>query len=144
MAKALLVLTTADSEELAKKLADTLVKRHQAACVNIVPGMTSVYRWSGRIKRDPELLLLIKTLETRFEAVSATIREIHGYEVPEVFAIPAHKVGDAYLRWVIYTPYATPESTGLSTKMTENAPWLMDEGTAGAHIMITPPRPKSQ
>ena len=51
-------------------------------------------------------------------------------------------VKDAYLRWVIYTPYATPESTGLSTKMTENAPWLMDEGTAGAHIMITPPRPK--
>jgi hypothetical protein len=51
-------------------------------------------------------------------------------------------VKDAYLRWVIYTPYATPESTGLSTKMAENAPWLMDEGTAGAHIMITPPRPK--
>jgi hypothetical protein len=51
-------------------------------------------------------------------------------------------VGEAYLRWVIYTPYATPESTGLSTKMAENAPWLMDEGTAGAHIMITPPRPK--
>jgi len=101
VAKALLVLTTADSEELAKKLADTLVKRHQAACVNIVPGMTSVYRWGGRIKRDPELLLLIKTLETRFEAVSATIREIHGYEVPEVFAIPAHKVEEAYLRWVV-------------------------------------------
>ena len=53
VAKALLVLTTADSEDLAKRLADTLVKRHQAACVNIVPGMTSVYRWSGKIKRTP-------------------------------------------------------------------------------------------
>jgi hypothetical protein len=53
-------------------------------------------------------------------------------------------VNEAYLRWVIYTPYATPESTGLSTKMTESAPWLMDQGTAGAHIMITPPRPKKQ
>jgi hypothetical protein len=51
-------------------------------------------------------------------------------------------VKDAYLRWVIYTPYATPESTGLSTKHAENAPWLMDGGTPGAHIMITPPRPK--
>ena len=51
-------------------------------------------------------------------------------------------VTDAYLRWVIYTPYATPESTGLSTKPAENAPWLMDAGKAGAHIMITPPRPK--
>jgi hypothetical protein len=55
----------------------------------------------------------------------------------------SNTVKDAYLRWVIYTPYATPDSTGLSTKMTESAPWLMDEGTAGAHIMITPPRPKS-
>ena len=51
-------------------------------------------------------------------------------------------VKDAYLRWVIYTPYATPESTGLSTKPAENAPWLMDQGTAGAHVMITPPRAK--
>ena len=51
-------------------------------------------------------------------------------------------VKDAYLRWVIYTPYATHESTGLSTKPAENAPWLMDAGKAGAHIMITPPRPK--
>ena len=55
---------------------------------------------------------------------------------------PTNTVKDAYLRWVIYTPYATPESTGLSTKPADNAPWLMDEGKAGAHIMITPPRPK--
>lgn len=101
MAKAVLVLTTADSEDLAKRLADTLVKRHQAACVNILPGMTSVYRWSGRVKHDAELLLLIKTLENRVDAVSATIRELHGYEVPEVFSIPAHKVEEAYLRWMV-------------------------------------------
>jgi hypothetical protein len=50
------------------------------------------------------------------------------------------KVTDAYLRWVIYVPFATPESTGLSTKPSENAPWLMFAGTAGAHIMINPPR----
>jgi periplasmic divalent cation tolerance protein len=103
VAKALLVLTTADSEELAKKIAETLVKRHQAACVNIVPAMTSVYRWAGKLERDAELLLLIKTLENRFDAVSATIRELHGYEVPEVFAIPALKVEDAYLRWMVET-----------------------------------------
>jgi hypothetical protein len=52
------------------------------------------------------------------------------------------KVEKAYLRYVIYTPFATPESTGLSTKSTEGAPWLMGAGTAGAHIMINPPRPK--
>jgi hypothetical protein len=50
------------------------------------------------------------------------------------------KVADAYLRWVIYLPFATPESTGLSTKGSDNAPWLMFPGTAGAHIMINPPK----
>lgn len=50
------------------------------------------------------------------------------------------KVKDAYLRWVIYVPYATPESTGLSTKASDSAPWLMSPGTAGAHIMINPPK----
>ena len=50
------------------------------------------------------------------------------------------KVTDAYLRWVIYVPFATPESTGLSTKPSDNAPWLMSAGTAGAHIMINPPK----
>jgi hypothetical protein len=52
------------------------------------------------------------------------------------------KVANEYLRWVIYVPYATPESTGLSTKASDNAPWLMSPGTAGAHIMINPPRKK--
>ena len=54
----------------------------------------------------------------------------------------AGKVEGQYLRWVIYVPFATPESTGLSTKSTESAPWLMSPGTAGAHIMISPPKPK--
>jgi len=51
------------------------------------------------------------------------------------------KVTDAHLRWVIYIPYATPESTGLSTKASDSAPWLMYPGKAGAHVMINPPRP---
>ena len=67
-----------------------------------------------------------------------TLYVLHG----SGFDAATKTVTDAYLRWVIYTPYATPESTGLSTKPAENAPWLMDQGTAGAHIMITPPRPK--
>ena len=67
-----------------------------------------------------------------------TLYVLHG----SGFDAATNTVKDAYLRWVIYTPYATPESTGLSTKPAENAPWLMDQGTAGAHVMITPPRPK--
>ena len=54
----------------------------------------------------------------------------------------AGKVTAAYLRWVLYVPYATPETTGLSTERSPSAPWLMGSGTAGAHIMINPPRPK--
>jgi hypothetical protein len=56
------------------------------------------------------------------------------------FDASSGKVTDSYLRWVIYVPFATPESTGLSTKPSDNAPWLMSPGTAGAHIMINPPR----
>jgi len=56
------------------------------------------------------------------------------------FDAASGKVTDAYLRWVIYVPFATPESTGLSTKPSDNAPWLMYPGTAGAHIMINPPK----
>jgi len=56
------------------------------------------------------------------------------------FDAASGKVNDAYLRWVIYVPFATPESTGLSTKASDGAPWLMSAGTAGAHIMINPPK----
>ena len=56
------------------------------------------------------------------------------------FDVNTGKVADAYLRWVIYVPFATPESTGLSTKASDNAPWLMFPGTPGAHIMINPPK----
>jgi hypothetical protein len=86
--------------------------------------------------------------ETRFKEIEdgklalpkepRTLYVLHG----SGFDTASGQVQNAYLRWVIYTPYATPESTGLSTKPAENAPWLMDEGTPGAHIMITPPRPK--
>ncbi|MBC7926243.1 MAG: hypothetical protein H7039_11355 [Bryobacteraceae bacterium] len=58
------------------------------------------------------------------------------------FDAAAGKVENAYLRWVIYVPFATPQSTGLSTKASESAPWLMSPGTAGAHIMISPPKNK--
>jgi hypothetical protein len=60
------------------------------------------------------------------------------------FDAASGKVQDSYLRWVIYTPFATTKSTGLSTKGSESAPWLMSPGTAGAHIMISPPKPKKQ
>jgi hypothetical protein len=87
--------------------------------------------------------------ETRFKEVEEgklalpkeprTLYVLHG----SGFDTASGQVKDAYLRWVLYVPFATAESTGLSTTPAENAPWLMDPGTAGAHIMITPPRPKA-
>ena len=84
---------------------------------------------------------------TRFEEIEAgtlampleprTLYVLHG----SGFDAEAGEVQEAYLRWVIYVPYATEVSTGLSTKPSEGAPWLMGAGTAGAHIMINPPRP---
>ena len=66
-----------------------------------------------------------------------TLYVLHG----SGFDAATGEVNDAYLRWVIYTPYATPESTGLTTRPVPGAPWLMFPGTAGAHVMINPPRP---
>ena len=68
-----------------------------------------------------------------------TLYVLHG----SGFDAEAGKVVDPYLRWVIYTPYATPESTGLTTRPVPGAPWLMAPGTAGAHVMINPPRPET-
>jgi periplasmic divalent cation tolerance protein len=82
-----LVLTTADSAELADRLARALVERRLAACVNIVEPVRSVYRWKGEIVSDEERLLLIKTRVDRLEPVRKAIRELHSYDVPEVLAL---------------------------------------------------------
>ncbi len=96
----ILVLTTADSDDLAKKLASALVENREAACVSILPSVRSIYRWEGRICDDAERLLIIKTTAERFEAVRDRIRELHTYQVPEVVAVPIAAGDAAYLRWL--------------------------------------------
>lgn len=97
---AIVVVTTVGTEEQANTLARELVARRQAACVNIVPGARSVYRWKGTICVDGELMLIIKTLDSEFEAVSKTIQEIHDYELPEILAFHV-KFGDpGFLDWI--------------------------------------------
>ena len=95
-----LVLTTADSEELAQRLATALVERRLAACVNIVAPVRSVYRWKGKIVSDEERLLLIKTSAERFRELREVIRELHSYEVPEVIALRIEDGDEAYLKWL--------------------------------------------
>jgi periplasmic divalent cation tolerance protein len=96
----IMIVSTADTMELARKIAQALVENHQAACVNIVPGIRSIYRWKEKICDDSELLLLVKTSGENFERVRRTIRRLHGYETPEVIAL-SFAAGDTdYLDWL--------------------------------------------
>jgi len=97
---AVVVLTTAGSEEEARKIADALIERRLAACVNVVGGVTSVYRWEGTIQRDPEVLMIIKSTEARLEALKNRVAELHSYQVPEIIAVPVSEGWPAYLDWV--------------------------------------------
>jgi len=96
----IIVFCTVDSEELGEQIAAALVEAREAACVNIISGVRSIYRWEGKLCRDAELLLIIKTVQEKFETVRETIRRIHTYQVPEVIAVPI-TAGDAdYLKWL--------------------------------------------
>ena len=93
------VLVTAPEGE-AVGLARALVAERLAACVNVVPGVRSVYRWEGEVQDDAEVLLVIKTVEARLEALVARVNAIHSYDLPEVLALPAAGGSVPYLDWV--------------------------------------------
>jgi periplasmic divalent cation tolerance protein len=95
-----LVLSTVATAEDGERLARTLVERRLAACVNLVPGVTSFYRWEGKVARDEERLLVIKTRTDRFFELRAALVDLHPYDLPEVIALPIAGGHDAYLRWL--------------------------------------------
>lgn len=96
----LVVLTTAPNMEEAETLAENIVSAKLAACVQILPEMKSFYFWEGEIQKDAEHLLLIKTLEEKFDELEKFIRSNHSYTVPEIVALPAEKAAESYLGWV--------------------------------------------
>jgi periplasmic divalent cation tolerance protein len=96
----ILILCTTDTTDLAQKIASALVKAREAACVNIVPGIRSIYFWEGKECNDSECLLLIKSSAENFEAVRTTIRQLHTYQVPEIIALPIKAGDSAYLAWL--------------------------------------------
>ena len=97
---AIVVITTVGDEEQGNAIARELVGRRHAACVNMIQGVKSVYRWQGKICRDSELLLVVKTMAEEYEAVAATIREIHEYDVPEILAFDVARGDAAFLDWI--------------------------------------------
>jgi periplasmic divalent cation tolerance protein len=96
----LVVLTTVGNAEEATRIAHALVERRLAACVNVLPPIRSIFRWEGAVQEESELLLLTKTTAARFDAVSACIRELHSYDVPEIVALPAAAVERTYAAWL--------------------------------------------
>ncbi|HEX4904136.1 MAG TPA: divalent-cation tolerance protein CutA [Acidimicrobiales bacterium] len=91
--------TTAGSEEEAARIADALLERRLAACVQALP-ITSRYEWKGKVALEREVLLLVKTREDRFEEVRAAITELHSYEVPEILLLPVTAGAPPYLAWL--------------------------------------------
>ena len=95
-----LVFCTCPNPEIAEQLATLLVEQRLAACINIIPGLTSIYRWQGKLEKDTEVLLLIKTTLDRYHAVESTIQRHHPYELPEIIAVTVEDGSPDYLRWI--------------------------------------------
>lgn len=100
MTDRIVVLSTCGSAEEAERLARHLVETRVAACVNILPGARSIYRWEGKVEEAGEHLLLIKSVRERFSALRAEIERMHSYEVPEIMALPVVDGSEAYLAWM--------------------------------------------
>jgi periplasmic divalent cation tolerance protein len=95
-----LVFCTCPDQETAARIAERLVGDRLAACVNLLPGLTSIYRWQGEVQREAEVLLLIKTVTARLPALTAALRELHPYALPEIIALPITDGLPDYLTWV--------------------------------------------
>lgn len=96
----LLVLTNLPDRAAAERMADQLVEKRLAACVNILAPCRSVYRWKDAVQRDEEHPMLIKTTAERYPALERALREGHPYELPEIIAVPVERGLPAYLDWV--------------------------------------------
>ena len=106
-----IVLSTAGSEDEARKIALYLVESQLAACVNTVPHMESIYRWQGKVESSREWLLIIKTSAERFPDVRDAIRKLHSYELPECIAINIEDGSLEYLQWLGYSLVKEQEPT---------------------------------
>lgn len=107
----LIVFVTTPNLEEAERLARSIVESRLAACVQVLPEMTSVYLWNGEVRKDREHLLLIKTLEAMFPILEEFIKSNHSYEIPEIVAVRSEHVSEDYLKW-----------------MKHNGQWTMDSG----------------
>ena len=94
------VYVTAPTAEVAESLARSLVGEGLAACVNLLPGIRSIYRWEGAVQDEAEVLLIVKTVAERLPALTARVVELHPYDVPEVVVLPVEAGFAPYLEWI--------------------------------------------
>lgn len=95
-----MVLTTTPNAGEAEGMARKIIAAKLAACVQIMPRMTSVYFWEGEVRSEPEHFLLIKTLPEKYDELEAFIKANHSYTVPEIVAIPSERVSEQFLNWM--------------------------------------------
>jgi len=100
MTKAIIVYVTTSTRKEADKISRVLVEEKLAACVSIIPGISSRYWWQGRIERAEEILLMIKTTPRRYKALEKRVRALHSYRVPEILATPVVQGNPAYIQWL--------------------------------------------
>jgi periplasmic divalent cation tolerance protein len=98
--EALVVYITAPNEDEASKIARTLVEEKLAGCVNIVPGIRSIYSWQGKIEDEKEVLMIVKTRLKLFNALKGKVIDMHSYSVPEIIALPIVEGSDEYIKWL--------------------------------------------
>lgn len=96
----IVVLVTTGSEVEATSIARDLVERKLVACVNILPGVRSIFQWEGKVTEECEYLLVAKTVSQAFEAVVAAVKSLHSYSVPEIISLPIQQGFLEYLQWV--------------------------------------------
>lgn len=96
----IVTLCTVPDRESGERIAQALVEERLAACVNLVPGLTSIYRWQGKVEKTEECLLIIKTGVSRFNALKKRIKALHPYKVPEIIALPIIHGSAEYLNWI--------------------------------------------
>lgn len=96
----ILAISSFPNQEVARQIGTELVERQTAACVQILPGAESIYRWEGKLCREPETIALIKTTRAALPALAEVLRELHPYDCPELLSFPAEGGLPAYLEWV--------------------------------------------
>jgi len=94
------IYCTCPNNEVANTISKVLVQNKLAACVNILPNITSIYKWQGQLQRDQELLLLIKSRSDKFEELKQAIIKLHPYELPEIIAVSIDNAVPNYLNWI--------------------------------------------